>query len=268
MNKEGHIDLDQISHSIEILSSIENMVNAMDLANNFEEMEKEFKQVNFEHSNCINYKESLGLIYADIEKVKKQINELSDALRRTKQNYTTINTFSEGDIKEFTEIYKTTQARAELLKMVGDAKQVDVNSMTADIAGVSEGNVTTIPAPDTTPEVDESKPIDTVPIGVAIGATGIAGSIGAVIVDDMYNKKEKENKLVENNEVYAEEYNEETPSEPEAGYDYNKIRDELGIVQGPYRAVRLNRNKDNNEITDEEDEDIYLDEDDDDYEDF
>lgn len=276
MNKEGHIDLDQISHSINTLTSLENIINSVDLADFFEEIEKEFKQINFEHSSCINYKESLGIIYSDLEKIKKQINELTDALRRTKNNYATINTFSEGDIKEFTEIYKTTEARAELLKLVGNAKQVDVNSLTADIAGSINNNtstVTTIPTPAPTTPQEESKIVDTVPIGVGIGVTGIAGSIGAVIVDDMYQKKEKTNKVVENNDVYVEDYKEDVPTEPEEGYNYNKIRDELGIVQGPYRAARLNRESDRyygGEIAKKlEDDDIeYIDEDDDDYEDF
>ena len=39
MNKEGHIDLEQISHSINTLSSIENIINTVDLADNFEEVE-------------------------------------------------------------------------------------------------------------------------------------------------------------------------------------------------------------------------------------
>lgn len=273
MNKEGHIDLEQISHSINTLSSIENIINTVDLADNFEEIEKEFKQINFEHSSCINYKESLDLIYANLEKIKKQINELADALRRTKNNYATINTFSEGDIKEFSEIYKTTEARAELLKLVGDAKQVDVNSLTADIAGVNDGNVTTIPAPEPTTPQEDTKIVDTVPIGVGIGVTGIAGSIGAVIVDDMYQKKEKENKVIEDSEIYAEDYNDEAESKVEESYDYNKIRSELGIVQGPYRAARMNREADRyygGEIAKKiEDDDIeYVDEDDDDYEDF
>ena len=146
-------------------------------------------------------------------------------------------------------------------------------NVSADIAGVNDGNVTTIPAPEPTTPQEESKIVDTVPIGVGIGVTGIAGSIGAVIVDDMYQKKEKENKVIEDSEIYAEDYNDEAESKVEESYDYNKIRSELGIVQGPYRAARLNREADRyygGEIAKKiEDDDIeYVDEDDDDYEDF
>ena len=89
----------------------------------------------------------------------------------------------------------------------------------------------------------------------------------------MYQKKEKENKVIEDSEIYAEDYNDEAESKVEESYDYNKIRNELGIVQGPYRAARMNREADRyygGEIAKKiEDDDIeYVDEDDDDYEDF
>lgn len=268
MNKEGHIDLERISSSIETLTSIENIVNLVDLSDNFEDIEKCFRQVNFEHANCLNYKESLELIYADLEIIKRKINELAEALRKTKLNYTKINSFTDGDIKEFTEIYKTTPASEDLSKLVGTDVRVNLSSLTMDLNGQNSGNVTTIPTPDTTPQ--EQEPINTVPIGIAIGATGVAGSIGAVIVDDIYTRRDKKSKKVSKDDVYIEDYDEDNIVEEK--YDYDRIRKSSGIAQGPYRAARLEREADrfygselqklNLENNDDEE---YLDEDDDDY---
>ena len=38
MNKQGHIDLEKISTSIDTLSSIENIINIVDLSDSFEEI--------------------------------------------------------------------------------------------------------------------------------------------------------------------------------------------------------------------------------------
>ena len=297
MNKEGNIDLERISGSIETLSSIENLVNLVDLAENFEDMEKSFRQINFEHSNCLNYKESLQLIYSDIDFVKRKINELAEALRRTKANYTNISSFSEEDIKEFTNIYKSTPASEGLAKLVGTNEQFSLKSKitTAFATQITDnnemqtmtepnynqpnynqnnnnGNVTTIPTPDTTPQTTK-EPIDTLPIGIAIGATGIAGSIGAVIVDDIYRKKEKKQKYTSKNDIYFEEYNEDDILEED--YDYDQIRKDPGIAQGPYRAARLEREADRfygNQLDKfnllDDDEDEYLEDDDTSYDDF
>ena len=128
MDKEGNIDLERISSSVETISSIENLINLVDLSDNFEDIEKCFRQVNFEHSNCLSYKEPLNLIYEDLEDVKRKINELAEALRRTKANYTNINSFSDKDIKEFTQIFKSTPASEDLQKLVGgDAVRIGSN---------------------------------------------------------------------------------------------------------------------------------------------
>ena len=62
MSKEGHVDLERISNSIETLSSVENIVNLVNLEDNFEDIEKCFRQINFEHANCLSYKEPLDVI--------------------------------------------------------------------------------------------------------------------------------------------------------------------------------------------------------------
>ena len=265
MNKEGYIDLEKISNSIETLSSIMNVVNLVNLSDYFEEIEKKFRQINFEHDNCLNYKQSLNIIYSNLERIKKKINELTDALVRTKQNYTRINTFSEGDIKEFSEIYKTTSASEELAKLVGTPNQIHLSDLTADLT--SSKNITTIPTPETNLS-PQKEPIDTVPIGIAIGATGVAGSIGAVVVDNIYDKREKHQ--VRKNDVYLEEYKDDNIMEEKQDPRQN----ESDIAQGPYHAVRFAREVDHfygnqlDKLKLEDNDKDYLDEDEDDYEDF
>ena len=274
MNKEGHIDLEKISGSIEVLSSMENIINIVDLSDNFKDIEKSLRQINFEHANCLSYKESLELMYADLESIKKEINLLGEALRKTKANYTNISSFSEKDIKEFSEIYKSTPASENLSKLVGDAVKGKIMSvageMKAELPDNNGGSITTIPIPETTPQVNE--PINTVPIGIAIGATGIAGSIGAVIVDDIYSKKEKKNKRVNKSDVYIEEYDGDDLDIDEKSYyasNQNNLTQDVGVVQGPYRAARLEREADRfygNQLQGFHlsDDEIYADEDDDD----
>ena len=262
MKKEGHIDLEKISNSIETLSSVENIVNLVDLAENFEDMEKYFRQVNFEHSNCIEYKEPLSIIYSDLDLIKKKINELVEALKRTKYNYTNINSFSDHDIKEFTEIYKSTPASEDLSKLVGTKNTFSLSELSAQLP-TQDKDIQKIPLPDTAPAT-EQEPINTVPIGVAIGATGIAGSIGAVIVDDIYSKRDKYRK-VKRDEVYLDEYIDDTI--PDDG-DYSANQEKKEIAQGPYRAARLEREADRfygnqlDKMEINDDDYIYVDEDD------
>lgn len=258
MSKKGTIDLEKISSSAETLSSIENVINVVDLSSNFADIEKILRQINFEHANCMNYKEPMELIYSDLERIKRKINVLAEALRRTKTNYSKINSFSEEDIKEFRDIYKETPASEDLSKLVGDVKQGDftsiAKSMTTDLPEDNnhvtsiplpeDENVSSVPMPD--PVVEEKGPIDTLPIGIAIGATGIAGSIGAVVVDDIYSKKEKQNRRIDKSDIYIDEYEENNALEDsDAYYASKKLKEEsMGVVQGPYRAARFEREAD------------------------
>ena len=288
MSKEGHVDLERISNSIETLSSVENIVNLVNLEDNFEDIEKCFRQINFEHANCLSYKEPLDVIYQDLNTIKRKVNDLSDALRRTKNNYTTISTFTDKDIKEFSEIFKNTPSSEELSKLVGTKNTFKITDLNTELNIEQNNNVTTIPTPDSTnnnggtvttvpqtttipQQTTESEPINTVPIGIAIGATGIAGSVGAVIVDDIYRKREKNSKRIKKEDVYMEDYNEDDIIEED--YDYDQIRNSSGIAQGPYRAARFSREADRfygNQLQDMKlsDDEEYLDEYDDDYEDF
>ncbi len=248
MNKEGNIDLERISTSIERLSSIENLVNLVTIADNFEELEDYFRQINFEHSSCLSYKEQMAEIFSDWDQIKRKVNELVDALRRTKANYININHFSDEEIKQFSQIYKSTNASEDLSKLVGTSDRFNFRSAIAtDLTNSgaetipSQNGISTVPAPVTNPE-PVKEPINTVPIGIAIGATGIAGSVGAVIADDIYRRREKEHKKDKNEGVYFEEYDEDDILDEK--YNYDEERKAPAIQQGPYHATRMAREAD------------------------
>jgi len=67
------------------------------------------------------------------------------------------------------------------------------NNITTIPTPTSNDNITTIPVPTYPPEEApvQTEPINTVPIGLGIAATGISGAVGAVLVDS-YNDKKKE----------------------------------------------------------------------------
>lgn len=71
----NYINIELVKDSYETLSTVENLVNYADLAGNFYDMEEYFRQINFEHDNCIDYRESLDDILSNLDYIrKKQIN--------------------------------------------------------------------------------------------------------------------------------------------------------------------------------------------------
>lgn len=205
-----HIDIEKINGSIETLSSIESLVNYNNLAINFEEMDEYFKKINFEHANCLYYRDYLDKIYESLEFIKRRINELNEYLRNSGESYAKIN----------------------------DSTKKDLSDISKDLAnGVKnslDGNITTIPkAPE--PLEETKPPINTLPIGVAIAATGIAGSVGAVIIDEKYREKEIDQEEVD---IDVDEYKEPINEE-------NKEKEipEIDVIE-PYKAVRREREAD------------------------
>ncbi len=121
----------------------------------------------------------------------------------------------------------------------------NTNQSTNYTAPQNESTITRIP-PETPgtgtttveqPEVTTSNEINTVPVGLGIAAAGIAGSIGAVIVD---SKKPKRSYSSKSDEIYVEEYH---PTE--APLDYGDDDDDDGdedvsdvFNQVAYQAIR------------------------------
>lgn len=208
-NYSGKIDLELLNDSIETIFGVQNLVNNVNLADNFEEIEKYFRNINFEHSYCLEYKEQLDIVYSDLNDIRDKINKLTETLTVIKNSYSNIEELEPNSIK----------------KIIGNIK--------TDINDVSNENITRIEKPQTDPSLEE-KPYSTVPIGIAIGATGIAGSVGAVIVNDKYGPEIAESEI--------EEYNYLSDDEPDFEVKEHAQKKEEEII--PYHASREDRESD------------------------
>lgn len=229
MDNKVYIDIERISDSLETLTSIENIVNYTDLASNFDELDQYFKKINFEHANCLYYKDHLDDIYDNLDTIKRKINELTEYLRKTKISYESTN---EITIKEH-------------------KKEISTSSLATSLHKALENEVTKIPPEQTITKQETSQPINTVPIGIAIGATGVAGSVGAVVVNELYGGNYEEYEL----EDYVD--NEELPDlmveKPKKKTEKKQIKEPENQVEEsnftgdyvePYQAVRREREAD------------------------
>ena len=96
-----------------------------------------------------------------LQTIKRKIFELSNSLRTIQLSYAGINDYNEKDIKE----------------MINNNRFIFTNNMTTSLSSISK-------------EIKEN-PIDPLPIAMAVGVTGIAGTLGAVVMDNYYSKKEE-----------------------------------------------------------------------------
>ena len=278
MNGTYHLDLEKLNKSVETISGVEDCISTRDLSEGFTNLENYFRDINFEHGNCLKYKEDLELILSNIDQIKRKISNLADALITTTENYGEIESLSSKDIKELTGIYGNTPSSENLGKLVGEVNQFR-KDLATDLTppGTTPGqsysnnqqpttqnpstvinndnnynnyqnnNVTTIPQEEAIEEY-QTKTINTVPIGIAIGAAGIAGSIGAVVVNEKYGRKAKARTLEDYDDSYVEE---------EDNY-YQKDEDNIEDYSSPYMASRQQREADKyygNEIILEDDDD-------------
>ena len=210
-NYRVNIDIKQLESSTKKIYEIQNLVNNINLAAYFEELEKYFRKINFEHSYCINYKESLETIYTDLNDIRRDINKIS----------------------EITTIVKSSYKDTEEDRAVIDAVKQILKKSTTSINDSTEENITRIEQ--TTPEQSlQKKPYSTIPIGMAIGATGIAGSVGAVIVNEKYGPEIAETEV--------EEYHDLNDDNPD--FEVNDVPKNEEKEIAPYHASRTYREAD------------------------
>ena len=183
-------------------------------------------------------------------------------------------------IKELTGVYNSTPSSENLGSLVGEANQLRKNLATdltppssttqqttnpqtynqpttgvqdpnIGITNGSSGGVTSVPAPEEPIDEYTTKTINTVPIGIAIGATGIVGSIGAVVVNEKYGRKNKNKELEEVDDDVFDNDNDDNY--------YQKDEENIEYDASPYMASRQQREVDRyygNEIRLEEDDDF------------
>lgn len=158
------VDLEKLSNSLKVVEDTNNSINDLKLSNIVLDIDTELSKVNFEHGNCLNnYRDILDSLVALIDELKVNINELSKGLEKT------INKFSDTEDISF----RKTDLSTDLSQILTDNK-----------------TVTKIPEPtldseETTQESTNQGSINTIPIGLGIGAAGIAGSVGMVAADSL-----------------------------------------------------------------------------------
>ena len=210
-NDKNSVDLEKLSNSLKVIETANNSVNDMRLSNIVLDIDTNLSKISFEHGNCFNdYKEILDSLINSTNKLKTNVSELSKGLEKT------INSFSEVENVNF--------RKTDLLTNVTNA--------------TGESNVTRIPA--TTPEtqeVKENNSINTVPIGLGIGAAGITGAVGMVAADSMG--------LIDNTKEEVPEYHEpETEIVEKIEKPQEEIEDEFVAHEvkfddvSPYHALR------------------------------
>lgn len=158
------VDLEKLSNSLKVVEDTNNSINDLKLSNIVLDIDTELSKVNFEHGNCLNnYRDILDSLVALIDELKVNINELSKGLEKT------INKFSDTEDISF----RKTDLSTDLSQILTDNK-----------------TVTKIPEPTldsemATQESTNQGSINTIPIGLGIGAAGIAGSVGMVAADSL-----------------------------------------------------------------------------------
>lgn len=206
MNKYSEeIDLDLLNGSIETISGVQSLINNVDLTEDFIELEDYFKKINFEHSYCINYKESVEIIYSNLSDIKNKINKLSEILSVIKNSYSNV--------------------------LEEESNSSGISNYLKNAKTSLNENITRI-EPQNNQQSIEEKPYSTVPIGLAIGATGIAGSVGAVVVNEKYGPEILE-------EAKTNELSEEEPA-----FEINETSKQKEEEIIPYHASRTIRESD------------------------
>lgn len=183
MAKEVRLDIDKIVKSYETVESIETHVSTHNFHEYFFDMEDLIDEVNLKHDKCFSgYQERVYEIIESIDKIKNKINLLSDSLRKTIDKTTKLTDLSiEQTSKLNRQATSDVQYRESLSQVNNDSSQ----------------EIISIP----TPTIEETKQeglfpegYNTTPIGLGIGAAGITGAIGAVVIDSMMPKSAKKQK--------------------------------------------------------------------------
>lgn len=254
------IDSNKISNSINILNSINNIINSNDVFGYIQSIEKCINDTNFEHGNCIdNYKDDLRTLYEKVEEIKQDINSLIDSLYFSVEKVNNSGTISSNSLKDLIGFYKDTSAGDKLNKLLSEStdsigniamrkvmevQDPNVSSMGGYNNYQDQSNITTIPPVETKKEeVVQEQPYSTVPIGLGIAATGISAAAGTVLVDSMYaGTGQNQKKFIVENYEDEDSYDENNEEEEEIKAEPYPKKEEEYVP--PYHASRVQQ-KDN-----------------------
>lgn len=214
MNYKVSLDYDKLNVSIKNLTTLENMLNNVDLSLPFDDMASFLQEINFEHDHCINYKNYLERIYGDLIDVKRLMSELKMSLEETALKYSNQEELTGDNLKSLLGYYQDTNFQRGLLTNLSSS--VSMNNGSNSV-------------------------VDAIPIGLAIGATGVVGSLGAVAVNSLFGTHPEEKKVRE--ETVFEDYHME--EEPSSNYSYTPPKQDNTFIysadnleEQPYSASR------------------------------
>lgn len=167
MDKRMRINYSKVFDTVKNLKTLEDVFNRVDFHVHFDGMEDYFRELNFEHDSCLEYKDKLDIINRDLDTIRTNINDLNQSLSKASVSIIDKEQLTSGKLDMINKMYQSSDIMKKIRAEMSNEP-------------VGEG---------ATPLSMDTGEIDTVPIGIAIGATGIAGSIGAIVLDSLKDKK-------------------------------------------------------------------------------
>jgi len=220
------IDINRLDDSKKALVGLENNINSRNYTSDFNEIEELIKNINFYHDNCIpDYKDNIDFLVSQINGIKRDINNLNNSLSDTIKKFSNADQLNTKDVEDIFEMFHSNT----------DIETLPINN---NLKVTNDSNVFRKVAHELSTSVADSNSINTVPIGLGIGATGILASVGAVVVDSANNpKKDSYKKFSEPTEKVKLDFDniEEKEYNTQELDEYEK-KEEIPIT--PYSANR------------------------------
>ena len=131
------IDYDKLVVSANKLESIDDYLSNKDFSTIFTDIEDELKNVNFEHNNCLSYKDNISDILSRILDIRKNVSELSLSLKNTISNFNETEEYDSNGIRKLSDYYDNTTAR----DLIHDSLKGNTNIKVAYSTKILEGNI-------------------------------------------------------------------------------------------------------------------------------
>ena len=201
------IDKERLNGSVETLDCIENCLTTRNLSNDFIDIEEIIKNTNFYHNNCIrNYKDKIDYIIDEIENVRKEISKLNSVLNKTINEFSQAEELKTNDVENIFEDFHC-KVDVSNLSINNNLKVANNTSLFKENVNVLKNTIlkdNDLIQNIGTNVTETNSSINTVPIGIGIGAAGVTAAAATVYVDSI-NKNEKKEEKQEPQEEKIEE---------------------------------------------------------------
>lgn len=234
MDNKVYIDHSKLTNSINILDSINNTINSVDLTSFYENIEEYMKEINYKHDEVFTNKEELNNIYNNLNIIKRKTNSLYDSLEKTNQYFINLEEVTEETVNNLSDFYKENDIGKSLTSLKTNNSIDLTKSLNMELYSSNKEK--------SNQQVEKelsTDSIDTVPIGIAIGATGIIGSVGAVVLNEKYEKDKAKHQGRKENTVKTYRVHSDNKSKNET-LENDYYTKELESPQ-PYVASRTRR---------------------------